>query len=330
MGLGKPKPGTRTQALTDVSFEVQAGETLGLLGPNGAGKTTLLKIVSTLLYPSSGHVRLYGQDIFDQQIRTRGMLGLVTCDERSFYWRLSARQNLSFFASLYGLSREQFHERSEELLETLGLTYAADRPYHTYSAGMKQKLAIARGLLSRPRLVLYDEPTRSLDPLSTQNIRNWIADRKRHSVEQTHLIATNTLSEAEQLCDRVIIINLGRIIAHGTIASIKERWQQHSYEVHHVTYRGPAPESILTADEESGLLDFKREQDDGDEFTLRLQISRESEALSHALRQLLDAGAVIVRCDREEVPFDDVFCSLVLGDRERASAQPALAQGGAA
>ena len=302
-----------TQALRDVSLQVEPGEMIGLLGPNGAGKTTLLKIVASLLYPTSGQVRVYGHNVLEDQVCARCLMGLVTCDERSFYWRLSGRQNLAFFAALYRLTHHQFRERSAELLEALGLAEAADRLYHEYSAGMKQKLAIARGLLARPRLVLYDEPTRSLDPLSAQNIRRWIADRRRLDPQQTHLIATNQLDEAEQLCDRVVIINRGAVIAHGTIGEIRSRWHRGEYEIHRVTCRGPVSDMVHAPDPAVGLLAIEREPAEDGLVRLRVRIRKGSDALTHLLRAVLASPASIVSCQVEEVPFDEVFCSLVLG-----------------
>src|SRR5713101_7465627 len=200
--VSRPSKGN---ALTDVSFTLKHGETVGLLGPNGAGKTTLLKIIATLLAPTSGRILIQGEDPAADVMRVRRSMGLVTCDERSFYWRLNGRQNLAFFATLYGVPARQASERVEMLLEATGLKEAAGRPFHSYSSGMKQKLAIARGLLANPGIILYDEPTRSLDPLSTQNIRNWLAKHRDTLPLTAHLIATNQLAEAEQLCDRVLI-----------------------------------------------------------------------------------------------------------------------------
>jgi ABC-2 type transport system ATP-binding protein len=309
------------QALRGVSFELREGETLGLLGPNGAGKTTLLKIISTLITPNSGRVTLFGCDVLRDPRRARGMMGLVTCDERSFYWRLTGRHNLRFFATLYGVAPHAVDDRIAVLLEALGLTDAADRAYFGYSSGMKQKLAIARGLLAHPRLVLYDEPTRSLDPVSTQNIRRWIVEQRKSSPGQTHLIATNQLEEAEMLCDRVVIVNRGVLIAHGTIDEIRERWHRREYEVHRVTFRGSVPAAALGAAPADGLLEVVEEEVNGDETTLRLRTTHDGHGLTHLLGVLLHAGATVVRCERETVPFDEVFCALVLGDdaAERAS-----------
>ena len=147
-------------ALERVSFAIEEGETVALLGPNGAGKTTLLKIIATLLYVSSGRVLIHGHDVTGDPLRARRLIGLVTSDERSFYWRLTGRQNLAFFAALYRLPARTLADRVADLLDVTGLTEAADRSFHTYSSGMKQRLAIARGFLADPRIVMYDEPTR--------------------------------------------------------------------------------------------------------------------------------------------------------------------------
>lgn len=306
-------------ALRDVSFAIHEGETVGLLGPNGAGKTTLLKIVSTLLYPTSGHVQLYGHDVLANPVRARGMMGMVTCEERSFYWRLSGRQNLHFFAALYGLPKRQAAERISTLLSRLDLAVAGERPYYTYSSGMKQKLAIARGLLSSPRLVLYDEPTRSLDPASTQNVRRWMVENRTAAPRQMHLIATNRLDEAEQLCDRVLIINRGTLIAHGTIQDIRTRWRTRDYDIHRISYRGFQPNGAFHQTSESGLIDIEEEPPGPHGSTLRLRTQKGSSALSRVLAKILEAGGTIVRCDAEEPRFDEVFCALL---RDDAGAPP--------
>lgn len=298
-------------ALRDVTFQVAEGEMLGLLGPNGAGKTTLLKIIATLLYPSTGRVLAYGCDVFKDPRAVRGMMGLVTSDERSFYWRLTGRQNLAFFAALYGIFGRQANERVDTLLTILGLSEAAGRPFHTYSSGMKQKLAIARGLLSEPRIVLYDEPTRSLDPLSATRIRQWILDARKQFQNQVHVIATNQLAEAEQLCDRVLIFNRGSMIACGSISEVRERWRRRDYTVHNLVYRGSGLNGRFRPDANLGLFEIS-EEEIGANRKLRLRVAKSSNALSLVLAALLHSGATVIQCETEQVPFDEVFCSLVL------------------
>ncbi len=299
-----------TQALQEVSFVVREGETLGLLGPNGAGKTTLLKIVSTLIYPTSGKVLLFGQDVYADPTKFRGALGLVTCDERSFYWRLSGGENLAFFAALYGLPKRVAGQRIGSLLEALDLSQAMHRPYRDYSSGMKQKLAIARGLLGEPRVVLYDEPTRSLDPLSTQHIRRWIRERRNTNPRQVHVIATNSLAEAEQLCDRMIVVNRGRLVAQGTAEAIRARWQRAAGNLEAITYRGPAPRSLFP-EAEFPAVQIEPLREPRRDHLIRLQGGEDGVLLSRVLGRILTAGGVIVSCETEKVSFDSVFCDLI-------------------
>ena len=206
-------------ALDDVSLDVAEGELFGLLGPNGAGKTTLI-ILSTLVCPHlAGHI--YGKDVVASEAEARSMVGLISADERSFYWRLTGRQNLEFFAALYQLPGRKARRRVDDLLELLGMADVADQRFHSYSTGMRQKMAIARGLLSNPRVLLVDEPTRSLDPLSAQEVRTFLKE-KVASTGCTVLMATHQMSEAEQLCDRVAVLRRGRLIACGTVADLKQ------------------------------------------------------------------------------------------------------------
>lgn len=302
---------TTVNALSNISLQVRTGEMIGLLGPNGAGKTTLLKIITTLIYPSSGHVTIHGTDIAENPIEARAQMGLVTCDERSFYWRLTGRQNLEFFGRLYGLDKAQTRRRSDELLEMLGLSHAANRAYQKYSSGMRQKLAIARGLLGDPRIIFYDEPTRSLDPLSAQTIRDWILKKRLRSPEQTHVIATNQLSEAEKMCDRVFIINQGRLIAQGTIDEIRRLYPIQQHDDHLVTYRAGPDFSSLVTDAIDGLLEIEKDGEDEQGTRLRLRTVHGCTAFSVVIERLLTAGATIMSAQTKQVSFDEVFCSLV-------------------
>lgn len=302
------------QVLRDVSFAIKRGETVGLLGPNGAGKTTLMKIIAAMLYPDSGRVLLHGRDLAQDPVQARKSMGLITCDERSFYWRLTGRHNLLFFATLYGLPKKLAAERIQSLLEVLGLAEAAERPFQSYSSGMKQKLAIARGLLSNPDIVLYDEPTRSLDPLSAQNIRKWIVRNRGENPQATHLLATNLLHEAEMLCDRVIIINRGAPIASGTIEDIKKEWRGREYAIHRITCGNFPADAPVSIPSEEGLIDIHIQEREGDRITFMVKTLESSTALSWVLDSFLRSGRTIIRCESEEVPFDEVFCSLVTGD----------------
>lgn len=301
---------TVTRALDNVSFAVRPGETLGLLGPNGAGKTTTLKIISHMLTPTSGQVLMFGRDVAERIGHSSDTLGLVTCDERSFYWRLTGRQNLEFFAALYKVPADAARQRIAFFLDALGLTYAADRPYASYSSGMMQKMSIARGLLSNPRIVLYDEPTRSLDPLSAQSIRAWILENKRRNPSQASILATNLLNEAELLCDRIVIINRGQLIDSGTIAEVRARWDSRETVTHRIEYQGPIPAGLIAGIQGVSLVDHALPTADAP-GTLRIETAWRSDGLSRVLSKLLSARAVIQECHTEVRPFDEVFCSMV-------------------
>ncbi|UEC42610.1 MAG: hypothetical protein METHAR1v1_740008, partial [Methanothrix sp.] len=159
----RPSPGGVTP-VAGVDLLIRKGEVFGILGPNGAGKTTLIKILCTLVLPTAGAAKVNGYDVVRESGRVRDSIGLVTTDERSFYWRLTGRQNLEFFASLHNFYSDDGREIVEELLEVVDLKDAADVRFLNYSAGMKQRMAIARGLLNDPAVLFMDEPTRSLDP----------------------------------------------------------------------------------------------------------------------------------------------------------------------
>ena len=161
-------------ALDRVSLQIPPGEIFGIMGPNGAGKTTLIKVLSTLILPTSGQAFIHGYNLLTQPERVKSLVGLVSGDDRSFYWRLSCRENLLFFAALYNLPPSQARSRIEELSCLLDLEDFLDRRYAQCSSGMKQRLALARSLIHRPRVLLMDEPTKSLDPGAAENLRHYI------------------------------------------------------------------------------------------------------------------------------------------------------------
>lgn len=200
-------------ALSYIDLELEKGRSLALLGPNGAGKTTLLKIISTLILSDEGKVMVGGYSVGEDDEKIKNLIGLVTAEERSFYWRLSGRQNLAFFASLYDLDRKQARSRINELLEFFKIDYA-DRRFDSYSTGMKRKFALIRALLHNPEILLLDEPTKSLDYNSTQEVRELI--KKLIRIGKTIIFATHNMEEAQDLCDLFVILHKGRIYGSGT------------------------------------------------------------------------------------------------------------------
>jgi ABC-2 type transport system ATP-binding protein len=212
-----------TTAVQNVNLTVQTGELFGLLGPNGAGKTTLVKILCTLILPTDGTAAIAGYPLSDSG-RIREHVGLAVTDERSFYWRLTARQNLQFFATLYGLRGNEAIGRIQTVLESVNLEEYAERPFSSYSSGMKQRLAIARSLLHRPRILFLDEPSRSLDPVATIRLHNLILELMAQQ-EMTIFLITHDLSEAEKLCDRVAVMHEGRIQVIGRPSELRRQLQ---------------------------------------------------------------------------------------------------------
>jgi|CXWL01.1.fsa_nt_gi ABC-2 type transport system ATP-binding protein len=205
-------------ALQDLSFEVKAGEIFGLLGPNGAGKSTTLRILITLLQPTSGTATILGHDVVRDAEQVRRLFGYVP-QERAIDRFLTGREHLDLLGNLYHLSKAELKPRIDELLRLVGLTEQADRPAKTYSGGMKRKLDIACGLLPNPKILFLDEPTLGLDVESRLRIWEHIRDLKERGL--TVVMTTNYLDEADQLCDRVAIIDKGQIKALGSPNELK-------------------------------------------------------------------------------------------------------------
>lgn len=206
-------------AVDDVSFEVKPGELFGLLGPNGAGKTTIVKMLTTLLIPTSGTARVLGEDVVHQADRLRHRIGFIFGGERGLYWRLSGYDNLRYFASLYHVDPETSQKRIPYLLELVGLADRSKEKVDGYSRGMKQRLHIARTLLHDPEMLFLDEPTIGLDPVGARELRHVIRDLQ--SQKKTILLTTHYMFEADALCQRIGVINHGRIIALDTPAGLK-------------------------------------------------------------------------------------------------------------
>jgi ABC-2 type transport system ATP-binding protein len=211
---------TRTvEAVRGISFDVKRGEVFGLLGPNGAGKTTTIKILATMLLPTGGTVRVLGRDAVREAEAIRPHINVIFGGERSLYWRLTGRQNLQYFCDLYRVPAGEAARRVEELLSLVGLAEAADRRVETYSKGMKQRLQIARGLVNRPAVLFLDEPTIGLDPVAAYELRRLVASLAEQGT--TIILTTHYMFEAEQLCDRIAVIDQGQIVALDTPAALK-------------------------------------------------------------------------------------------------------------
>jgi ABC-2 type transport system ATP-binding protein len=203
--------GRPVEALSDVSFTIPQGEIACMMGPNGAGKSTLVRILGGLLLPSSGQARVTGIDAGAGTAEFRRRVAFVVGDERSFHYRVSGRGNLHYFAALHGLTAATARRRTGELLERVGLAAAADRRYREYSRGMRQRLAIARGLLGDPRVLLLDEPTLGLDPKGARDLRAFLRDEIVRGAGRTAIVCSNDPTEARAMADRVLFLEGGRL-----------------------------------------------------------------------------------------------------------------------
>ncbi len=203
----------RVTAVNDVSFLAQDGAITGLLGPNGAGKTTTLRMLSTLLTPDSGSARIDEHDIVRRRAQVRRSLGVLG-DAKGLYWRLTARENISYFGRLHGLGEAEARRRADALIDELGLSALADRPTQGFSQGERMKVAIARALVHDPQTVLLDEPTNGLDIMSTRSMRELIRGLKQQG--KCVLFSSHIMQEVAALCDRVVIISKGTVVFNGT------------------------------------------------------------------------------------------------------------------
>lgn len=219
-GLWKIKSKS-TEAVRGVSFDVQQGEVFGLLGPNGAGKTTTVKMLTTLLLPTSGTAKVMGLDVVRQTAEVRRHIGFSFSGSRGLYNRLSAVQNLKYFAELYALEPTVTRRRIPELLELVGLKGRGDDKVETYSSGMTQRLHLARALLHDPQVLFLDEPTVGIDPVGARELRKTI--KELSALKKTILLTTHYMAEAEELCQRIAIINHGRIAVLDSPAALKRR-----------------------------------------------------------------------------------------------------------
>ncbi len=242
------------EALRDVSFEVGTGEIFGLIGRNGAGKTTLTKIVATLVQPTTGSVAVRGHDSVNDDVRVRQDVGLATAEERSFYWRLNSEQNLLFFARLHGLPERMAKQRIDDLFAKLELKEIARRRFGELSTGNKQRLAVARAMITKPPVLLLDEPTRSLDPLAAARMREMIQSLAQQDPPVSILLTSHNLSEVETLCARVAIISRGRIRAIDTPKNLRALTSES--EVVHISLKGGEKVSF-TRQQGDDLLDQK-------------------------------------------------------------------------
>lgn len=303
-------------ALQNISIQIRSGELFALIGPNGAGKTTLIKILCTLVLPTSGKAFVSGFEVSKHGSRIRQKIGYVVSDERSFYWRLTGRQNLIFFASLNNLSGKAADERIERLLEFMDMSRDADRKFKSYSTGMKQKLAIARGLLTNPEIIFMDEPTRSLDPVTAHNLRKFIKDKLIDEERKTVIYATHNLKEVEELSDRIAVIDYGEIKYLGTVTDLRKEFCSHeTYIVELENARNSLKMQLESIPFIKRVLTYPSP---GQSQQIHIEADAEkNKNISNIVETIIKMGGNISSFYRKEPSLDEVFSDLLRTRKKR-------------
>jgi ABC-2 type transport system ATP-binding protein len=316
-GTKKSEPKERV-ALVDVNLEVPRGEFFGLLGPNGAGKTTLIKILVTLLAPTSGRALVAGYDVAQQPREVRPRINMVSGGESSGYGLLTVRENLWMFGQFYGLDNKTTYQRVDELLAIVGLSDRAHTKCSDLSTGLRQKMNIVRGFLTDPQVIFLDEPTLGLDVGASRDVRYFVRDWLKAQPDRTVLLTTHYMAEADELCDRVAIINLGKVLACDSPANLKKGLQRDA--IFHLDV-SPLNGAAKALDAVPGLRKVVHTAQDGkSELELILEAD---DALGGVINALTAHNAHILNLQKREPTLEDVFVDLVgmsLADAEKAGA----------
>lgn len=293
-------------ALDRVSLEVFPGELFGLLGPNGAGKTTLIKILATLLAPTSGRAFVAGVDVVENPAEVRRHINMVVGGETSGYGLLTVEENLWMFAQFYGIPSRQARRRIQELLSLVGMADRAKTKVYHLSSGMRQKMNIVRGFLTDPEILFLDEPTLGLDVQTAHTIRGFVRSWLQEHPDRTILLTTHYMHEADELCDRVAIIDRGRILACAAPVELKRTLQR---EAVFRLYVEGISDAKAALDGMRGVRVWAQREEDG-RLLLDLILTAE-EALVSVLARLHAAGARLAELRKEEPTLEDVFLQLV-------------------
>jgi ABC-2 type transport system ATP-binding protein len=297
-------------AVDHLNLEVKRGELFGLLGPNGAGKTTFVKILCTLIPPDEGNAYVNGFDVSREQMEVRRSLGtLFSVGERGVFWRLNGYRNLEFFSAIYNVPRRRRHERIMEVLDLVGLKDKAFEPYQKYSGGMKRKLALARALLPDPPILLLDEPTTGLDVVSSRYLRKFIREKLCRDAGKTVLYTTHYVEEASQICDRICIMNKGRLVACDTPVGIRGALKED--EVVSVTVRAITDAQIEAIKVMDGVIAVESEMENSASDRRRVQLRLQSiDSLSLILDFFLKEKIRLIDIRHEEPTLEDAFIRL--------------------
>lgn len=290
------------EAVKGVSFKVKKGELFGLLGPNGAGKTTTIKMLTTLLEPSGGTARVLGLDVRRDAREIRRRINLVAEGERTLYWRLSAYENLKYFARIYYVPKSEEKERIESLLKLVGLWERRNDLVMNFSRGMKQRLAIAKALINDPEVLFLDEPTLGLDVQSAIFVREFVKKLVKEE-GKTVLLTTHYMAEAEELCDRIAIIDHGKIIAMDTPGGLKSLVKDE--ETVEIKVKELKPQILEESPFSMAVI-----EENASTGTVRLRAQVDEEDLPRLVEWLVKRKAKVLSVERMEPTLEDVFIKL--------------------
>jgi len=303
---GKKEEPKELKALEKVNVQIEAGELFGLLGPNGAGKTTLIKILTTLLAPTSGEAYVAGYNVAAQPGEVRPRINMVSGGESSGYGLLTVRENLWMFAQFYGISSEVANKRIKDLLEIVGLGDRINTKSSDLSTGLRQKMNIVRGFLTDPEVLFLDEPTLGLDVGASRDVRGFIRTWVDKNPEKTILLTTHYMVEADELCDRVAIINEGKVLACDTPANLKHELQKDAiFRIKASPLNGF---HMGAFQEIAGVRKATSEEFDG--YSVLEFILQEEGVLGAVINQMTSNDIAILNLEKREPTLEDVFVSL--------------------
>ena len=287
------------EALHEVSYSVKQGEIFALLGPNGAGKTTTIRLLNGLYKPTSGTIRIFGENPTQNGVEIRRQSGVLT-ETNALYERLSARQNLRFFGTLASMPSDKLDSRIEEMLKFFNLTARADEKVGTFSKGMKQRLALARAMLSRPRILFLDEPTSSLDPESTQQVHELIQSIREQD-GHTVFLCTHRLEEAEKLADRVSVLNTGKLLALGSLQELVKKYNSGlTVEIHFLQ----TEENELSLDNVHGITNL---ENNGNSITFT---AKDESVVPVVVQELVRKQVPIISVQPRKVSLEQIYFEL--------------------
>ena len=292
-------------ALEGVDLDVQEGEVFGLLGPNGAGKTTLIRILTTLLLPTSGKATVCGFDVAKEADKVRPLIGVASGSERPGYDFITARGNLWFFSQLYGISTSESRERIAELAKLLQFGDQLDKKLYQLSTGYRQRITIARGFINDPKIVFLDEPTSGLDVITARTIRQFLLDQAKER-EKTIFIATHNMVEGETICDRVAIIDRGKVLACDTPAALKKQVGRQVV----VLEAGP-PQSFQFVNQMRGVTGVSSTVDDEKETAMVRLLADDDRVEGEVGREIERRGMKVYASWKQEPTLEEVFIRYV-------------------